>query len=257
MEIHGFFPPGCGPVFKYLVEKHEEMETISIVLYGVRSREDEEDILLTIFSNINLRSVNIYNMWNTYVIIGRLPSTLPNLEKLVLTGWRSLSDLGLVEILNRSRSNLRELDLHYSNITGVGVEEGVNSLPNLEVLKLDWCFNLTDGGFKEILRVSGCKLCVLDVSCTLITGQGFKEGVSLPMLEELDMGVCGQLTDSGLQEILSITGIKLKTVWLCGTRISTAVRSTLCTQYPSVQFIHGNSGFRYNKELKGTPFYTE
>ena len=138
-------------------------------------------ILLTIFSNLNLRSIAIENSGNTGDIFSRLPSTLPNLEKLVVTNWRSLSNQGIIEILNRSRSNLRELDLSDSNITGVGVEEGVNSLPNLEVLNLSGCLNLTEGGLTEILRISGIKLRVFDVSCTNITGKGFsigREGIS-------------------------------------------------------------------------------
>ena len=166
--------------------------------------------MLTIFSNINLRSVTIRCMWNTGDIIGRLPSAFPNLEMLVLTRWESLSDQGLIEILKRSRSNLRELDLSNSNITGVGVEEEVNSLPNLETLKLSECWNLTDGGLKEILRISGVKLRVLDVSFTNITRQRFKNGVSLPMLEKLYLVGCGKLSISGLRKILSISGSRLK-----------------------------------------------
>ena len=197
------------------------------------------DIGLTVFSNINLRSVTMYNMWNTEDIIGRLPSGLPNLQKLVLTCWRALSDQRLIEILNRSRSNLRELDLSYSYITGVGVEDGVNSLPNLGTMKLSQCFNLTDVGLQKMLRLSRCTLRELDASFTNITGKGVKEGVSLPMLEELNLGGCDQLTDSGLLEILSISDIRLKTVNVSLCRnISTAIRSTLITQYPSVEFIY-------------------
>ena len=48
------------------------------------------------------------------------------------------------------------------NITGVGVEDGVNSPPNLETLKLSSCLNPTD--LKKILRISGSKLRHLDVS---------------------------------------------------------------------------------------------
>ena len=235
LEIPSLSPPGCGPAFKYLVEEHEEMETISIGLCGVRSREDEEDIVLTIFSNLNLRSIIIRRVSfieSSGDLFSCLLSTLPDLEKLVLTSWCSLSNQGLLEILKRSRSNLRELDLSYSNITGVGVEEGVNSLPNLEILKLFWCDNLTDGGLKEILRLSGNKLRVLDVSFTSITGQGFKGVVSFPMLEILNLISCRELNDSGLLEILSISDIRLKTVnvSLCWNL------STEVTEYPSVQF---------------------
>ena len=236
MKIWRLITPGCGPVFKYLVEKQEELDTISLCLTrDERSTEDEKDIVFTVFSNINLRSISVHNIWSTGDILGCLPSTLPNLEKLLLTDWWSLSDQGLCEILNRSE-NIRELDLSGSNITGVGVEEGVNSLPNLEVLNLSCCFSLTDGGLKKIVRLSGNKLRVLDVSGTNITGKGFKEGVSLPVLEELYLYECRQLTDSYLLEILSITGRRLKNVNVFSTNTSTAVISTLRTQYPSVEF---------------------
>ena len=203
----------------------------------MRGVEDEEDIVLTIFSNLNLRSIIILYIKSLGDLFSCLPSTLPNLEKLVLSGWLWLSNQGLNEILNRSRRNLTVLDLSRSNITGVGVEEGVNSLSNLEVLNLSWCLNLTDGGLKEVLRVSGSKLRVLGVSYTYITGQGFKDGVSLPMLEELDLGGYRQLTYSGLLEILSISVNRLKNM-LVTRRISTAYRMKLSSQYPSVQFYY-------------------
>ena len=288
MEISVLYPPGCGPVFKYFFKKHKELETISIrMIHSEGFTDYVKDIVLTIFSNINLRSISLHYIESSGDTFSCLPSTFPSLEKLGLTNWWSLSDQELNEILNRSRSNLRELDLPCSKFTGVGVEEGVNSVPNLEILNLSSCFNLTDGGLQEILRLSGNKLrvlvlsetditgqrfkegiflpmleklnlyyClnltdggmkeilrisgssirVLDVSRTRITGQGFKDGVSLPMLEELNLSRCRELTYSGLLEILSISWTRLKTVDLSYTRIFTAVRSTLSSQYPSVQF---------------------
>ena len=70
------------------------------------------------------------------------------------TGAKSLKELNSKQLflfltflknlkLNRSGSNIRELYLSLSNITGVGVEEGLNSLPNLETLNLFNCKNLT------------------------------------------------------------------------------------------------------------------
>ena len=87
-----------------------------------------------------------------------------------------------------------------------------------------------------MLRLSNNKLRVLDLYYSSITGQGLKEGVSLLMLEKLYLLECHQLTDSGLLEILSISGSRLKTVHVTNGRISTVVRSTLSSQYPSVQF---------------------
>ena len=70
------------------------------------------------------------------------------------TGAKSLKELNSKQLflfltflknlkLNRSGSNIRELYLSLSNITGVEVEEGLNSLPNLETLNLFNCKNLT------------------------------------------------------------------------------------------------------------------
>jgi len=125
------------------------------------------------------------------------------------------------EILRISRSSLRELDLSYSNITGVRVEEEVNSLPNLETLNLQsCCYNLTDGGLKEILKISGSSIRVLDVSWTNKIEQGFKDGVSLPMLEKLNLSGCRNLTDGVLKEILRISGIKLRVLDVSCTNIT-------------------------------------
>jgi len=58
------------------------------------------------------------------------------------------------------------------------------------------------------------------------------------MLEKLHLRECGQLIDSGLLEILSISGDRLKIVNVAANRMSTAVRSTLSIKYPSVEFIY-------------------
>ena len=158
------------------------------------------------------------------------------LEQLNLSECDNLTDGGLKEILRRSGSSIRVLDVSYTNITGQGFMDGV-SLPMLEELNLSGCRNLTDGGLKEIIRISGSIIRVLDVSRTRITGQGFKDGVSLPMLDQLNLIRCRSLTDSGILEILSITGNRLQivNVAVC-LNLSTALRSTLSSQYPSVQF---------------------
>ena len=65
-----------------MVEKHQELETISILCNRKRSREHEHDILMTIFSNSNIRSVNIHDMMSSGEELGRLPVTSSKLEKL-------------------------------------------------------------------------------------------------------------------------------------------------------------------------------
>ena len=295
MAIYSLIIPGCGPAINYLVEKHKELETISMrfVEHKVKDEnKDQEEIVLTVFSHNILKSITIYGMKNTGDITGRLPSTLPNLEELQLTDWYKLSDKGLIKILRRYRSNLRKLILDDSNITGVGVKRGVKSLPNLESLTLISCSNLinvelveilsisgsklrylnvswtsipglgldkivkslpnletlimtsckelSNRGLLEILSISGSKLRYLDVSWTSITGVGFKNEVkSLPMLENLWLIFCDELTEEGLLEILSTAGNRLKTVHLNrvnGERISAVAEETLRIQYPSIQF---------------------
>ena len=226
LAIYPLITPGCGPVFNYLVEKHKELESISIEFVGhedTDENKDQDEIVLTTLSHNNLKSITIYGMKNTGDITGRLPSTYPNLEKLQLTDWHKLSDKGLMKILRRYRSNLRELNLVGSNITGVGIKRGVKSLPNIETLNLDsWIPGIpTNDGLVEILSISGSKLRYLDVSWSSITGVELVEGVeSLPNLETLIMSGCEELSNGGLVEILRISGSKLRYLDVSWTSIT-------------------------------------
>jgi len=215
LAIYPLITPGCGPVFNYLVEKHEELESISIGFVEHEDKDenkDQDEIVLTTLSHDNLKSITIYGMKNTGDITGRLPSTYPNLVKLQLTDWHKLSDKGLMKILRRYRSNLRELKLDGSNITGVGIKRGVRSLPHLEILNLANCDKLIDNGLVEMLTISRSKLRDLDLSSNRsITAIGLKKGVkSLPNLETLKLDSCSNLKNDGLVEILSISGSKLR-----------------------------------------------
>ena len=98
------------------------------------------------------------NGWNTGDIFGHLPSTLPSLENLVLILWRLLSGQGLVEILN----DIEQIQGQYQRIRFIWFchYRGWSRRRS----KLSSCRNLTAGGLKEILRLSGNKLRVLDVS---------------------------------------------------------------------------------------------
>ena len=73
------------------------------------------------------------------------------------------------------------------------------------------CFDLTDRGLNEILRIFKSKLIYLMVADrTSITRMGLEEGVkSLLMLEKLELESCFDLTYKGLTEILRIFKSKL------------------------------------------------
>ena len=146
-----------------MVEKHQELETISILcnrnghnnsffsgtqysyIFRTQCREHEHDILMTIFSNSNSRSVNIHAMMSSREELGHLPVTSSKVEKLCLILCRSLTDRGLQGLLLGIGNNLKELDLSESCVTGEGFQlQSVKSLPNLEKLNLSGNTYLTD-----------------------------------------------------------------------------------------------------------------
>lgn len=152
---------------------------------------------------------------------------------MILDSSLSLTDGLLVEILRISGSNLRVLDLSCTDITGIGLEEEVNCLPNLETLSLVLCEKLTDGGLVEILRISRRKLRVLNLSSSTITGIGLEKGVkSLPMLENLDLS---SLTGRGLAEILSISRSKLRSLNINRIRINRVCLEAVVQSLPMLE----------------------
>ena len=152
---------------------------------------EENEILQAVFYHTSLKSITLDGMLRDGCFIDVYPVIFPNLEKLNLLSCTYLSDSGLQDILKRCGSNLRELidlelglsgtanigfqiedcttywdsvgvilesiDLSRTRINGIGFEEGVNSLPNLEILRISDCSQLTDTGLQEILRISGSK----------------------------------------------------------------------------------------------------
>jgi len=129
-----------------------------------------------------------------------------------------LTDRGLNEILRIFKSKLIYLMVaERTSITGMGIEERVKSLPRLEKLGLNWCDELTGSDYIEDFENIWSKLRDLSVAEAKITDADFTEEVRyLPMLENLNLCWCPELTDSGLLEILRIPGSRLKTVYcLC------------------------------------------
>ena len=208
-----------GSALEYLIQKHQELESIYIQLNGFREAEDdyycmdsdyeydsydngymneENEFLRAALSHTSLYSITLEGMSSDGCFIGSHPINLLNLEKLNLLSCQYLSHSGLEDILKRCGSKLRELSLSgssfirnndhsmserrlYNILTlygsnlrklnlsntkisefmfgrtglGIGFEEGVQSLPNLEILRLDGPEHLVNIIILEMLRIWG------------------------------------------------------------------------------------------------------
>ena len=139
---------------------------------GVKSLPNLESLTLISCSNlINVELVEILSIsgsklrylnvsWTSIPGLGldKVVKSLPNLETLIMTGCKELSNRGLLEILSISGSKLRYLDVSWTSITGVGFKNGVKSLPMLENLWLIFCDELTEEGLLEILSTAENRL---------------------------------------------------------------------------------------------------
>lgn len=87
-----------------------------------------------------------------------------------------LTDRGLNEILRIFKSKLIYLMVaDRTSITGMGLEEGVKSLPRLEKLGLNWCDELTGSDYIEDFENIWSKLRDLSVAEAKITDADFTE----------------------------------------------------------------------------------
>jgi len=162
----------------------------------------------------------------------------PCLQTLNLRMCMKLSVEGLIGLLWNSRYSLRELDLSETDASLVGLEKGVESLPNLEKLNLDDSLGLSNKGLIEVLRISGTHMKELYLYSTFITGTGIEANVrSLPSLQILDLSYSSDFTDEGLYEILKICGTKLRELNLSSTNITGTGIEANVRSLPSLQIL--------------------
>lgn len=242
LEISVFPLAGCGPVFKYLTEKHQELKTMNIdAVYSLSSFvEDEDEILLSVFSVINMRTVYITGIrMTTGEVLAQLRVGIPNLEKLNLVKCSALTDLGIYEILRISGTSLRELSLAKSCLTGIKLKNKEVSLVNLEKLDLQGCSYLTNIGLWNIIRIYGENLKELNLSETIITGIFPEQGrVCLPNLEKLNLHKCSRFTDKGLERILSMCGSNLRELDLSETGLVECTFESDTVELPNIEILN-------------------
>ena len=91
-----------------------------------------------------------------------------------------------------------------------------------KLVKLDLgaCYHLNDVGLNTLLRTAGHCLKHLNLERTNITGDSLYNLKSKFKMNYLNLTNCKQLSDSGLQNMLSVCGSFIKDLYLCGTNIT-------------------------------------
>ena len=93
-----------------------------------------------------------------------------------------------------------------ASLTGLEIQ-----FPQLEILDISRCFNLTDTGLVNLLQMSGNKIRDLNLSnIRTATGDSLGGlGLQFPQLETLDKSAFVELTNTGLVNLLQMSGNKL------------------------------------------------
>ena len=150
-----------------------------------------------------------------------LQDKFANMEKLTLASCVRLSQQGLLEILMMCGSKLQDLDISRTKITGHRIEELQGKLADLKTLNLQCNLSLTDQGLLKVLRMCGTKLQDLNISNTIINGQGLDElQGKFAYLETLNLRNCSRLTDQGLLSVLKMLKGKLQDLDISDTHIT-------------------------------------
>ena len=138
-----------------------------------------------------------------------------------------------------SHPGMKVVGLSNSDVTGESLK--VILVSNNSVLKelnLSRCCYLTDEGVIAILNQVGKKLEILNLSRTEVSFSevGFLTSC-LPVLEELNLEYCKNLTNAGLKALLNKAGKTLKILNLGGTRVSFSEIGPLINTLPVLQVL--------------------
>ena len=140
---------------------------------------------------------------------------LKNLQKLILSDCHELTNEGLTTILNLTGGHLVELDLSKTNVSGEQLNFEDGKLKQLECLNLCDTKKLTKKGLSQLLNSTGGNLIELNLGSAYITGEPLNvEESTLKNLQHLDIHNCRNLTNAGIENIISLTGGQLKNLAL-------------------------------------------
>jgi len=190
ISFSGFISNADNPVFTSLKE---------VNLSGCKQVTDEGLSSFLSVTREKLETLDLSKTAITLSTIGSLPS-LP-LKNLCLRECENLTEMGLLELLEKAGATLRTLDL-------------------------SGCKQLTDEGLSAFLSTTGDKLRTLDLSKTTISLSTVGSVPTALYLEQLSLRECQNLTESGLLELLEKTGATLRTLDLRQTNLSTPFKES-------------------------------
>ena len=167
------------------------------------------------------KSLRTLDLSSTYVTGEQIENDFLVLQHLNLSHCLKLTDLGLMRLLkNVSGEFLKTLNLSLTKITGESMATSHRQFPNLRVLDLSACRNVSDRGLSHFLQMFGLRLQMLNLSRTSISGEHMETISDQKEVENLVLSACLNLTDLGLRMILDKFGKGPKVIDLSGTQIT-------------------------------------
>ena len=163
----------------YLVNKHPEIQTLNLNFQNGIS----EACLRSVLALSNLLNLRIFtDLMSTY----KTSTFTVNSRQLHTLDLKNskLTETNVLSILMTCKESLKSLKIsnHYNNVG--------------------------DATLLKLFRICGRTLTTLYIGGTNITGENLSEyNGTLPFVDNLSFDICQQLSDSGMQKIISICGV--------------------------------------------------
>lgn len=183
--------PRIGSLSSKAIQTISDMKSLhDLDLAGFRDTIFLADLKNSTLSDLDLSMSDIDDS-----TIERLGTNLPHLQKLVLGECKRL------KAFNLKSNSIKELDLAGTSITDATLKS-LARVPNLQILSVKGCRNLTDAGFNSLSNLASLRK--LNVNETAISDTNVGHLASLPNLQDLDLGEYSNLTDKCLAELAKL-----------------------------------------------------
>jgi len=183
---------------------------------------DASDSSIIAFLNVTgntIRHLDLDHTQMTFTDIGSMTTTLPLLENVRLSECDlGRCEMGLITFLNKTGKTLKIFNIAGSRVTFSEIGHLATSFPVIEEINLSSRF-LTNSVIISFLNKTKGTVRILNLDGTLVTFSETETLVAnLPLLEELSLRRCEQLTEPGAIAFLNKVGNTLKSLDLGDNR---------------------------------------